>query len=235
MILISSALPKSASTLIADYQEELLKVAGRRSGQAKLHEIFNGRYIDRLGPLEVVRLIYLGARYGSLVVKTHSSPQPLVRALVLLGLAKATVCYRDPRDVVLSVIDHTERSRKGLAPPAFTGFEDVEGSIPRVRSWLTLVDRWERFGRAHFIRYEDLMEDHGRELRKMVEYLGWDISESELEEVVRKKESGKATSWNFNAGRSQRYLSEMAPSEIEAATRAFERFLTDHGYDTGGD
>ena len=234
MILVSSALPKSASTLIADYQEDLLEVSDQRSGQVQFREAFDGRYVHRLGPVALARLGSLNLRHGSLILKTHLGPRPLVRALISSGLAKATVCYRDPRDILLSAIDHGERSRKGLVRAAFTEVEDVAGSIPKVKGWLRLIDRWERFEKAHFVRYEDLMDDHGRELRKMIDYLGWDVSESTLEEVVRKRKASKASSPNFNTGRSQRYRSEMTPAEIEVSTNAFRGFLINHGYDVSG-
>lgn len=232
MILISSSLPKSASTLIADYQEVLLDLSHERSGQSILRERFGGRYIHRLSPRNLLRLMIIHARHGSVVVKTHAAPNLLVRLLIRTGLARATVCYRDPRDVLLSAIDHGERSRQAGSSGSFVDLEDVAGSIARVREWLRLVDRWERFGRAHFIRYEDLVEDHRRELRRMVEYLGWKISDRDLERVVRQKETVKGASPNFNTGRSQRYRVEMSPEDNRLCVAAFGPFLDRHGYES---
>jgi len=79
MILFSSALGKSGSTLLCSLQEDMLELSGVRSGQRHLYKAFNGRFIQSFSFFTIARLLYLNARYGSVVVKTHSPPTPYVR------------------------------------------------------------------------------------------------------------------------------------------------------------
>ncbi|MGK7935084.1 MAG: hypothetical protein AB4206_04675 [Xenococcaceae cyanobacterium] len=77
-----------------------------------------------------------------------------------LGLAKATFCYRDPRDIILSAIDHGERTRKGLdSSNACKNMLTIKDSILIVKSWTSNWYKWKEFGKVFFIKYEYLMKN----------------------------------------------------------------------------
>lgn len=232
MIIISSSLPKSGSTLIANYQEDLLRLVAPRNGQAQLRQVFKGRFIRRLDPVTVARLLTIHARYGSIVIKTHSGVNPLISALIGMGVAKATYCYRDPRDVVLSAIDHGNRTRRGEDPSgAFKEYESVTDSIPKVQLLVQRWRGWHKFGKALFIRYEDLMADKLGHLRGMVSYLGWELPEDELVAMVDRHTPKRGVSHNFNKGTTFRYKAEMTPEQIAQSTAAFRDILVQYRYE----
>jgi Sulfotransferase domain len=232
MILISSSLPKSGSTLVANYQESLIELVAPRNGQARLREVFKGRFIAALTPPVVARLLFIHARYGTLVVKTHSPATPVVRGLISSGVAKASYCYRDPRDVILSAIDHGKRSRAGEDPArAFIEYATIDDSLPRVQALVGRWRGWQRFGKAHFIRYEQLMADKLGSLRAMAAALGWSLSEAQLEAIVAKHQPKRGLSHNFNKGTAYRYRSEMSPEEIARCTAAFKDVLAQYHYE----
>ena len=116
MIVISAALPKSASTLICNYQRDLLLAGKKGSAQSEFQRANGGRFIEKVGFRKMLRLVFWNFRLGSFVFKTHCAADITLRVLIHLGLAKATYCFRDPRDVVLSALDHADRSRGGLDP-----------------------------------------------------------------------------------------------------------------------
>lgn len=231
MIVISSSMPKSGSTLVCNYQEDMLDVAGIRSGQAYLREAFDGRYVHLDLPA-IIRLVWISLRYGTTVVKTHYQPNVWIRLLIRLGLAKVTYCYRDPRDVILSAIDHGQRSRNGLnLSSMFASWRDVEQSIPLVAKFLRACCAWDDFGQVLFIRYERLMQDKLGELKAIASFLEWDLSEQALGDIVEKHERLKHQAHNFNKGTIQRYQTEMTDSEIEACNEAFYDFLVRFNYE----
>jgi len=230
MILISSSLGKSGSTIICTYQEDLLEASRLRSGQAKLYEAYNGRFIETFSPWTVLRLLYINLRYGTIVVKTHSRPSLFLEILIHLKIARATYSYRDIRDVILSAIDHGRREKDSPRNP-FVYWTDVESSIPHAIYLLKYWRSWKDFGKVFFICYERLMQNKQRELREMADYLGWKIADEDIEKIVEKREKQKRKSWNFNKGTTLRYKTEMTPSEIRLCNEMFREYLLEEGYE----
>jgi len=177
-------------------------------------------------------LAWLNFRYGNVVVKTHCAPTPLISLIQGSSFSKATYCYRDPRDVILSAIDHGRRSREGIDKTgAFIGFEKVLDSIPIVNSMLDNFYLWQKVPNTLFIRYEDVMNEPEKQLKNMINFLGWSIADDELKKLVDKYDKNKGESWNFNKGTTCRWKSEMSAEEIEATTKAFYPFLEKMGYE----
>ncbi|NJN18265.1 MAG: sulfotransferase domain-containing protein [Oscillochloris sp.] len=233
MIVISSSLPKSGSTLIANYQEDLLQIVEPRNGQQQLRKAFGGRFIGSFSAPTIARLLALHARYGSIVIKTHASVNPLIAGLIRARVAVATYCYRDPRDVILSSIDHGVRTRRGDDPSgAFREFETVENSLPLVQGFVDRWKSWHRFGQAHFIRYETLMADKLGHLKAMADYMNWWLPEDQLAELVDRHDPKKRPggSYNFNKGTTYRYKTEMSPEDIARCSTAFGDILSLYDY-----
>lgn len=135
MIIISSSIPKSASTLVFRYQQDLLGLASHKNviAQEKFDNYSNYGFLRKIGLKEFVIIIFIKIKYGNIVIKTHSELTFLIKLLMALGLAKATFCYRDPRDIILSAIDHGERSRKGLDPSnGFKNMKTIKDGLPLV-------------------------------------------------------------------------------------------------------
>src|ERR1041385_6128725 len=100
MIIVSSGFPKSASTLLFLYTEEILEQSGKRSGQKKFRKHYPEGFIHRFGILNSAYLFFLNLFYGNVVVKTHSGPDFFIRLLMKMKIAKAYYSVRDPRDVI---------------------------------------------------------------------------------------------------------------------------------------
>ena len=132
MIVLSCSFPKSASTIFATYIEDLVSASHIRGGQDRMKTVLGGRYFDRVHPCLAVRLVYLNTMHGSVVVKSHCSPHRLVRWLTRTRQLKAVYIFRDPRDVVLSAMDH----RKTRGGAAFSDFTDLPSGADRVIGWL---------------------------------------------------------------------------------------------------
>jgi hypothetical protein len=151
MIVISAALPKSASTLMCNYQRDFLLAGKRGSAQSEFQRANGGRFIEKVGFSKMLRLVFWNFRLGSFVFKTYCAADITLRVLIRLGLAKATYCFRDPRDVVLSALDHADRSRRGLDPAkALITLQNVQDTVPQISKFLRSYYSWKKTGYVHF-------------------------------------------------------------------------------------
>jgi hypothetical protein len=146
MIYICYGMTKSASTLLYQLTEEILRVAGRspvrlRPPLRPFGSVAN--YFDEIDPPLLQEIT--GRHHGrDVVLKTHQAPHPQIAARVCAGEILASASIRDPREVALSMIDHGDRSRR-LGHSEFSEcctFEDVlpsiDNQIEKFRSWSAL-------------------------------------------------------------------------------------------------
>ncbi len=233
MIIISSSIPKSASTLVFNYQQDLLALASDDNviAQEKFKKYSYQGFSARIDLKTFFAAILTTIKYGDIVIKTHSEPTFLIKLLINLGLAKASFCYRDPRDIILSAIDHGERTRKGLdASGAYGNMTSIEGSIPEVKSWTSTWYKWKKFGKVFFIRYEDLVENQLLYILKINEYFDLKCEKEHIESIHIKHEKMKNKAWNFNKGVSERYKHEMKNSDLLLCNQEFQDILKDMNY-----
>ncbi len=232
-------MPKSGSTLICNLEADLLKLSDRKNGldngQHKLQKRFGGRYFEKIGLITLVRLLYLHRKHGSFVIKIHTGPTWTLRFLINNNIAKATYSIRDPRDIILSAIDHGHKSRNGTGNPSpfFAKFTDVESSVLKVKRMLKRYYKWGKYGNVHIIKYEDLMQDKYREIKQIIRYLNLAVNEKKLTRLMERYEKNKFSSHNFNKGTIYRYKNEMNESELERCNIAFQKFLIECKYENG--
>jgi hypothetical protein len=151
--------------------------------------------------------------------------------LIWLGLSKAVFSYRDPRDVVLSAIDHGNRTRSNQEKASgFKNITDMESAVKYVIKALKKHDAWKDFNRALFIRYEDFMIDNGKVLSDLNQYLGLGVNEEKMDEILEKYDSEKTTYHNYNKGTVNRYLNEMSEKDLKRCNEAFRDYLTENNY-----
>ncbi|MDQ3047172.1 MAG: sulfotransferase domain-containing protein [Bacteroidota bacterium] len=226
MIIISYGLPKSASTITFTYTEELLSASGSRSGQAKFTSIFPEGFVYRFGIINTSVILLIHLFYGSIVIKTHSAPVFPIRLLIGARIARATSSSRDPRDIILSAIDHGKTNSDN----PFVQFTTVENTIPTVLEECKKWERWKKYSKALFIRYENISQNAAPELRKIALYLGLNVSEEKISEIVQRYESKKQQNKNFNKGTHNRYLTEMSLDEISLCNLQLGEYIQLLGY-----
>lgn len=233
MIIISSSIPKSASTLVYNYQKDLLTLANLNNtiAQEEFKKYSNCGFLKGIYVWDFLIIIFFKIKYGNIVIKTHSKPTFLIKLLINLGLAKATFCYRDPRDIILSAIDHGERTRKGLnTSNACKNMVSVKDSLLIVKSWTSNWYKWQEFGKVFLIKYEDLMENKLSYLQQMSDYFNLKLKKEQIEEIYLKHEKIKKTAWNFNKGTTERYKTEMNSSDLLLCNRELKNILEDMNY-----
>jgi hypothetical protein len=226
MIILSNSIPKTGSTLLANYQEDILGVSKVKSGQAALRSSFNGRFIENPLIHLLFNLSRIESKHGSVVVKCHWRPSLYLDLYCRFQNVRMTMMYRDPRDMILSMIDHGNRSRKSKDPSGgFRDCVDVFQLIPRTVKFMKRQQYFESKDYVHNVKYEDMMSDPLTVLQKMVAFLEWKVKDESLKEIIELRDKSKKTSWNFNKGTTQRWKDEMNQEEKDACLEAFEPHL----------
>lgn len=222
MLVISAGMQKSGSA----YLFNLLNDVFVEAGESDVREIKRKHALDdllqhhncnvgKLTTAKVLRLFMLSRHHDSFVVKTHAGPSRLVCSLMRLKLLKAVYVYRDPRDVLLSAMDHGKRILAEGERHTFANMVTFEDAFTAVRSWIRTWERWRDCGNAFLLRYEDLMAEPLQTLKKVMDYLEISAREETLRTLIEKygkermKEKDTKDLLHFNKGIVNRYREEM--------------------------
>lgn len=218
MIIISSGFPKSASTLLFFYTEELMLRSGKRTAQKKFRAQNPEGFIPHFGFLATMNLLRLSLFHGDLVVKSHTAPTFFVRLLTRFGFARAYYSIRDPRDVMLSALDHAAKARtkteKTPSDVAFAPFHSRRELYPALHMHFERYRQWKRFGKALFVRYENLLTHPAGELAALLDWLGRPEDKQHIPAVVAYFAGQKKETRHFNKGVLSRYSTELSAEEI---------------------
>lgn len=240
MLILSNSMPKSASTLMARLTIELIGQTHHLRGQHALHKAIRekripgrGNFVDRIDNTTLDLLVSIGKTEGPLVVKTHHPLTPRMRKLIADGTVKATFSHRDPRDVILSAIDHRNRTLKQGAKVAFYHFSSVRAGLPTALEWCDISADWVESGLPVLLfRYTDLVSNLEPEVRRLCAHLELDYDPT-LIEKIRSEEKGtrKILRSQLNTGALSRYKDEMSPGDILLCNRKLGPFIRRLGYE----
>lgn len=227
MIYLSYGLLKSASTLTYQVTEEILRQAGRTPcilRQPLRPALSVTNYFDNID-LPLIRRIQNAAKGADVVIKTHQLPAPEVLALVEQGDILASVSFRDPREIALSMVDHGERSRR-WAIPEFSECAGVLDCCPSIDEQIEVLRVWCAIPRVERIAYNEICFDMPSVIARLARQMGVLVDIGAVEEAfLDKKLVGQ-----FNKGVRDRFH-EMTAAEsahfLERYARFYKRFMPD--------
>lgn len=194
MIILSNSIPKTGSTLISNYQEDILKVFNSRSGQPILKNHYNGRYIDRPSIKVLLNLLKINVLHGSTIIKCHWPYHQKWNYYFMMMDIRMTITYRDPRDIILSMIDHGNRTREsGISDPTigFANCFNVIETIPAIVTMMNQLKTWQEKRYVHSIKYEELIADPFHVLKNMLDFFRWKINDVDLKAIIELREKNK--------------------------------------------
>jgi len=229
MIILSSSLPKSASTIFATYVEDIVAASGKRNGQSYLRSLAGGRFFEKISPVLSVCLLPASFLYGTMVIKTHCAPNRTVRWMIAVRQLKALYIYRDPTDVALSAIDHQNRLNGDSNSP-FAKFKNLASGCEIVLGWAKVWREWKNYGHVGFFRYEDLMTEPFSVLQNVCHYLQFEIDDQALRELIARHDRNKQNSLNFNKGTVFRYKMECSAEERNLLNFKLNGLANEMGY-----
>jgi hypothetical protein len=240
VIVVSASLMKSGSGWYYNLTNALLAAHGGHDARSVREAWHLGALLKddncRIGSLRAHRLAPLLAPHAAgrrFAVKTHSTPTPALRALMRVGAARVTFNLRDPRDMVVSALDHGARQQDGEAEGRLAGLTSVDAAIDFVAGTLLPVwEAWAAMPAVLLVRYEDLLADPAGEVLRLAEHCRLSIDRPAAQRVVDEVAAGHAGfgALHFNRGTAGRHSEVLSPAEIDRCTRAFGTRLAAMGY-----
>ena len=240
MLVLSAGMPKSGSTLLSFYQKTILEHAIAGNGQERFEQMIregkiNGAafFVHNLETPGILdELITLSEDIGPFVVKTHVSLTADIRTSILARRVLATYIHRDPRDVILSAIDHGKRPVKNLALNIFfQRFTDVPRSIPLVREYCKTGLEWIHSGFCCEFSYHRLISDPLPVLKTFCDMLSVAVDDTFINNMVINYTVGQVTGRRqFNTGKITRYMEEMTTEDLTLCNQELKAELDQLGY-----
>jgi len=237
MIVISAGLQKSGSGLFFNFTNDLMMAAGCQDirelkAKNQLESILKHHNcnIGALNEENFKELIQLHLEGNSFVVKTHSAPSKYIDRLASDGIVKVTCIYRDPRDVVLSAMDHGQKIRENNEGHTFASCHYLTDTVPQVKSWLDNIIKWLDFDGVYFAKYENLVQNHVAELEKLCSFLNISAEIIDLRAMSREYSTEGLSDFkkdylHFNVGHPQRFRSVLSEEEISYCNQYFSDYL----------
>lgn len=241
MLIISAGMQKSGSAFFYNVINELvIESGGADARQVKTARQLDGvmkwdnNNIGRLYFYKIIRLWLISLSEGDFVVKTHSGPGMSARILNKLGLIKIIYSYRDPRDALLSAIDHGKKILSSGNDHTFSKMVDFDSAISNVKNWAGI---WKKYTKMHGvlkIKYEEMMENPVECAQLIEKFLGLSVSYERREKIIwrfsRNNPDRESAGLHFNKAKTNRYKTEMTVEQIKKCRSVLGKYITDMSY-----
>jgi len=219
MIYLCPAFPKSGSTLLFTCVEQLVVQSGKKNAQKTFTQKFTNGYIPTIGFGQAMYLCWLSIFKGSIVVKTHDRPRFFTRLLLSTGMAKACYVYRDPRDVVISALDHATQARNRtqalLSDKAFSGFYTYADVVPHIQKQYAYFQQWKKVKKLLMFTYEQVVQDQEKIMLRLVREWKMPVSDTGINTIAEKIKNNPEGIRHYNTGKLTRYDHELSPQQIK--------------------
>lgn len=238
MLIISAGMEKSGSGWYFNLTNDMLAAAGfqdsrvirDRFGLQDVMEFYNCN-VGELTDAVLVKLTAPPLDSTTFAAKTHSGPPRGLVTMIERREVKATYIYRDPRDVVLSLLDHGRKAREQEEDHVFGRIHTCEDAVEWIEHRLFPVwEEWHALEEVLKVRYEDLCADTLGEMRRLARFLDVELDEGLLGEIAGRYDPSNHRRFgtrglHFNIGRSFRYVEDMEKSCLDLCRRRFESYL----------
>jgi hypothetical protein len=246
MIVLSAGMQKAGSAWLFNMTNDLVIAAGHEDIRRLRDRFFLAPILTEvncnMGTLHAFKLLWVSVPHllgKSYVIKTHEGPTWMADWLMDRGSMRSIYIFRDPRDVAVSAFEHGKRIRdQGIRSD--TGFDhlmSMEAAIRFAAERIPVWEAWRSSERVQMVRYEDLRADALKVMCSVVDYLGLDLPDAELESVVARyqvKEDApkpKVQGLHFDKGVSGRWQEKMTNRQVEMCKRLFGEELQKMGYE----
>ena len=246
MIVFSVGLQKSGSGLFFNLTNDLLIAAGKEDvrdikSKFNLEDIlkyYNCNIVD-LSDNNLNYLLSIHDTGNTFVVKTHNGPTKFLEMLMNKGIVKVTCIYRDPRDVVLSAMDHGRKIISKGETHTFASCSSIETTIPIVKSWLdNNIMKWIELDSSNLmiVKYEDLIAGPMDELKKLAGFLDIKLNNIDLETIYSRYASDQLDEFqknylHFHVGEAGRFRSALQGKDLKICNHHLSKYLEKMGYD----
>ena len=233
---------KSGSAYIYNIINDLLVASGSQDARAvkdkyglsKLMQWHNNN-VGYLSRKVLFKLLKVSFKEKDFVVKTHSGPTALVDVLLQLRLVKIVYIYRDPRDVILSAMDHGERIRKEGKHHTFAKMVNFEMALDELKKWIAIFKSYKARKKVLSIRYEDLMLGREKTVDRVCKYLKIKLSDQQIQDILftydKENPDANMKGLHFNKAKVNRFKTEMPEDRQAHFQRKWSQELKSMGYE----
>ncbi len=223
MIIISFGIVRSGSTLAFEMAKAVLELTGhpqQRLTNDLVAEGFGDINFVRNWSDECLARLIDAAKGTRIVIKTHRSPAALSPAAIFdaidAGELKIHVVFRDPRDTILSMMDHSQLAPE---PEVLRGQTlDLDAAISRLGNRLQWLRQWGGFPSLK-LQYERIAFDPIAGPNLITEDFGVTADPADVWEIVDRSFTQK------NVARPDRHRTDLSPEHVARIERAFPLYL----------
>lgn len=224
LLYFSYGMTKTGSTLAYHLVCSALTHAGQKFGRPPEHLLQENRRVNFVHHLDedmINEFWEFAQKVNAVVVlKTHTRPDPAVVKAINDGRAIAHACYRDPRDMALSMLDHGVQARRENRP-AFSEIHTMEDAKIGIRNQCDSLSAWLQLPNVLPLCYEDIAFDMDNTISKIQAQIGVSSPTSKIRRYV---ENGPFT--QLNKGIPHRHRREISTNESALFLNEFEPFYT---------
>jgi len=244
MLIISSGMQKSGSAYFYNVINEMIVASGKGVDARQLkHDRglddvmkWHNNNIGSLTLPKLVKLWRISVNDGTFAVKTHSGPGQSVKLLNRLGAIRIVYCYRDPRDVLLSAVDHGNQILNNSENHTFAKMVDFDKALKSVKSWLEIWKAYTEMPGVLTVKYEEMMQDPVSVAKKIEDFLDISIAPETRQDILWKyskdNSEGDRKGMHFNKAKTSRYKTDMTEEQRSLCKEVFNNFLLTMGYES---
>jgi len=241
MLIISAAMQKSGSGYLYNLLNDLLVAAGNDDARdikkrCQLEGIMQ-QHNNNIGPMHLKKLLRLwvvSLKESKFAVKTHSRPTWGAKILNTAGLIKIIYCYRDPRDVLLSAMDHGKKSLDQGIQDNFIHMTEFDTALRHVKGWVEIWKQYHAIPGVFMVKYEELMNNPLATMQTISHFLSLSLDEPTIQSILwkysQKNPDGNRTGLHLNKAVIARYLNEMNDEQNKKVTDTLANALKEMEY-----
>ncbi|MBS1516540.1 MAG: sulfotransferase domain-containing protein [Bacteroidetes bacterium] len=241
MLIVSSGMQKSGTAYFYNILNDLIKSAGENDARILKEEYNLGKLlkwrnnnVDGISGKELLKLVLISRKKGIFAVKTHYANRRPFIYLLKLGIIKVIYSYRDPRDVILSAMDHGRKLLAAGDNSTFAKMTDTDEALKYVSSW---IKDWKAFSKKDDIykyKYEDLISDPERILDEVMNFIDINVSHEKVREILYRYNPDNPEMpggrLHFNKAVIYRYKTEMSENDLMKINDAIGNEIINMGY-----
>ena len=242
MIILSVGMPRAGSGWYYNLTNEMMLAAGHQDARQIRQRYHLQRILTEvncnIGALTTRRLlaVLIPSLLGNtFVIKAHAGPTPLAQSLIRGGMLRAAYIYRDPRDAMLSAYENGQRAVQKGHPNAFSHLTDFNTAMGFILEYVHISEAWMNADKVLHTQYENMLESYELEARRLVAFLGLDIQQLDVRQVIDKFQP-KATAKSeqkgihYSQGKVGRFRDKMSADEQTILADRLGPYLESMGY-----